>query len=186
MALTYGELEILIDGLTDDVAFNWVVAHLGLKMEPNHPPGDRAIDEVFIHVERLVANGLARIGRTEYIDGGTPGRVAPVRLVDEPIALVEDRVRSSCAAASDWGDWAFAFRLVNTDSGDEVAQWALQLAISWAIEERTAVARSDAGHEWRLAELGRGGSHRRHGFQRLRRRVRLGAPPGRGSPVASL
>jgi hypothetical protein len=51
-------------------------------------------------------------------------------------------------------DWAFAFWLVNTDSGDDVAQWALQLAISWDIEERTAVARSDAGHEWRLAELG--------------------------------
>jgi hypothetical protein len=72
-------------------------------------------------VERLVNGGLAVLGRIEYVDGGSPGRLAPVRHVVEPLDLVRQRVEQAISGP----DWEYACWLVNTDRGDAVARAAL-------------------------------------------------------------
>lgn len=124
-----GEIELLIDGLSDDVAFTWALIHLGLRLNPpavDEPPSAEVITAAFESFDRLCSAGLIAIGRVEYVDAKTPpGSVAPVRHVAEPIELVRDRVRRACASASDWHEWAFSCWLVNTATGDLVARRAL-------------------------------------------------------------
>jgi hypothetical protein len=122
-----GEAELLIGGLTDDVAFVWVMTHLGLRGNPPGvagPPTPDQIDEALGVLERLSGAGLVKVGRTEHLDGGPPGRVAPVRHVEEPLDVVAERVRARCAEDLD-GDWEWSCWVVNTDAGDAVAHRVL-------------------------------------------------------------
>lgn len=125
MDLTASELELLADGVTDDVSFDMSLIHLGLRDNPparNEPPSLAQIDAAFRSYERLISAGLLRLGRVQYIDGGPPGRVAPVEHIAEPLAQVRARVEEACRSASDWGDWAFSCWSVNTDEGDDIAR----------------------------------------------------------------
>ncbi len=124
LALTDGELELLVDGLTDDVSFDNALIDLGLRGTPpdrNEPPDAAAVDAAFRSYERLISAGHIRLGQIQYIDEGPPGRVAPVKHVVEPVRQVRARVEEACRTASDWGDWAFSCWSVNTSDGDAVA-----------------------------------------------------------------
>jgi hypothetical protein len=119
------EAELLIDGLTDDVALVWVLIHLGLRGNkpgtPNPPTSDE-IDRAFVHLERLSQAGLIKVGRMEYVDGGPPGSASPVHHVEEPMEDVRHRVHQQCGSGSDW-EWSCW--VVNTEAGDEMAQRTL-------------------------------------------------------------
>ena len=126
--LTPGELEILIDGLTDDVAFDLVLIHLGIRGNPpatTNPPTSQDIENAFHSLDRLSRFSLSRVGRIQYIDGGPPGRVAPVEHIEEPLPSVRARVEAACATAQEWGDWAFSCWVVNTPGGDAAAREAV-------------------------------------------------------------
>ena len=73
--ISAGEVELLADGLSDDVSFAWALINLGLRANP--PPVDERpsadmIESAFESFERLASGGLVPIGRIEYVD--------PVRL----------------------------------------------------------------------------------------------------------
>ena len=124
--LNHSEVELLIAGLTDDVAFVWVLIHLGLRGNPpagSDPPSEPKVDAAFAALDRLAGAGLLRVGRMEYINGGPPGRVAPVKHVEEPTDDVRARVSRACLSGVDW-EWSCW--VVNTDDGDEVARRAIE------------------------------------------------------------
>jgi hypothetical protein len=127
--LTTGETELLIDGLSDDVAFHAALIDLGIRANPpivNKPPNDDAIAAAFESFERLIARGLVRLGRIEYVDPTQPmGTVGPVKHVEEPIHVVRERVEQACHDAEEWPNWAFSRWLVTTDAGDALARLAL-------------------------------------------------------------
>jgi len=126
--LTKGELKIFIDGLTDDVAFELVLIHLGIHESSRRrdgPPVSQDIEEAFRSLERLSRLSLVRLGRIQYIDGGPPGRQAPVEHIEEPLSSVRARVEAACAAAQEWADWAFSCWVVNTPGGDAAARAAV-------------------------------------------------------------
>lgn len=60
-----------------------------------------------------------QIGRVQCIDGGPPGRVAPVEHIAEPIGEVRQRVENACRSDA---ESEFACWLVDTLAGDEVAR----------------------------------------------------------------
>ncbi len=127
-ALTPGEIEILIDGLSDDVAFHWLLIHLEIRNNPfetEHPPTAHDIESAFRSLGRLTIRGLIRVGRIQHIDGGAPGRLAPVEHIEEQLPVVRKRVEAACASAKEWGDWGFSCWVVNTDRGDSAARRAL-------------------------------------------------------------
>lgn len=125
-ALTHGETEILIDGLSDDVAFVWVLVHLGLRGNPPDdpsPPHAEDVDAAIRSLDKLSRAGLLKVGHKEYVDGGSSGRVAPVRHVEDPIYEMADRVRTACRSGVDW-EWSCW--VVNTPAGDELARTAIE------------------------------------------------------------
>jgi hypothetical protein len=128
--LSAGEIELLIDGLSDDVSFDWALIHLSLRCNApgdDVPPSPGTIGAAFEHFERLLDRNLVELARIEYVDPNQPpGTVAPVKHTSEPIADVRNRVEKACAAPADWGNWAFSCWLVNTDAGDAVARGALK------------------------------------------------------------
>ncbi|MEM8710836.1 MAG: hypothetical protein AAGG01_07785, partial [Planctomycetota bacterium] len=120
--LTTGESELLIAGLSDDVAFVWVLIHLGIRGNPpaaTGPPTPSDVEVAFLALHRIVVAGFIKVGRTEYIDGGPPGRVAPVRQVEEPLTVVKNRVLATCDHGTDW-EWSCW--VVNTEDGVEIAR----------------------------------------------------------------
>lgn len=127
--LSVGEIELLIDGLSDDISFSWALIDLGLRGDPavdDAPPSTEVISIAFAHFERLLERRLVKLGRVTYVDPNQPrGTVAPVMHLSEPIAEVRDRVEKACSTAEEWGDWAFSCWLVTTDAGDVVARQAL-------------------------------------------------------------
>jgi hypothetical protein len=66
------------------------------------------MDAAFNALKRLHGRGLIEAGRITYVDGGPPGRAAPVRLIAEPIADVRQRVKSEVAAARQSTEWEFS------------------------------------------------------------------------------
>lgn len=127
--LTSGEVELLIDGLSDDVAMVWILIDLGIRGNPPPTPGRPSVadvDQAFASLERLVAGGLISVGRIEYVDPRSRG-VAPVKHVAEPLAVARERVIDAVLQQENrqFGDWEFACWVVNTDRGDEVARTAL-------------------------------------------------------------
>ncbi len=124
-----GELEILIDGLSDDVAFEWVLIHLGIRTNPpptpNWAPAASDLNAAFASLRRLTDLTLIRVGRIEYVDGGPPGRLAPVKHVAEDIDTVVSRVEAAVRTARVSDDWAFSCWVVNTDQGNVIARRAL-------------------------------------------------------------
>ena len=127
--LTPGELELLIAGLSDDIDFVWVLIHLGIRANPppspDWVPSDSDLRDAFASLRRLAEAGLMRLGRIEYVDGGPPGRLAPVKHVAEEFDVLVDRVGAAVRTARDQSDWAFSCWAVNTDRGDAVARRAL-------------------------------------------------------------
>ena len=120
--LTPGELTLLRDAETDDISFGWVLIDLGLcgnpPSTPGWRPGARDIDAAFHALQRLHERGLVEVGRTEYVDGGAPGRVAPVRHVAEPLAVVRERVEAEIASAVQSADWEFSCWVVAAGKAD--------------------------------------------------------------------
>jgi len=120
--LTSGEIELLVAGLSDDVALVWVLICLGIRGNPPAHPGPPSasdVDAAFVALDRLSRAGLVSVGHSEYLDGGPPGRFAPVKHVQEPIGDVKARVVEACTNGADW-EW-FCW-VVNTADGDERAQ----------------------------------------------------------------
>ena len=138
-----GEIELLIDGLTDDVAFVWALVDLGLRRNDgtDEAPSASTVDEAFLLFRRLLDRDLIRIGKVVYVDPDQPrGTVAPVTHVSEPIELVHQRVLDACAKAeSDGVDWEWSCWTVNTEAGNDMARQVLDQA-----ERR----QSDAFREW--------------------------------------
>ena len=131
--LTKDEVELLIDGSSDDVAFNWTLIRLDIFQNPPlrpGPPSGVEIDRAFESIERLVEGGYIVLGHTEYVDDGPPGRAAPVRIISEPIGLVKERVEKACAEARKHSngsdDWMYSCWLTCTESGCAVATEALK------------------------------------------------------------
>ncbi len=129
---TLGELELLIDGLSDDVAFVWVLIHLGIRTNPppthDWAPAASDLQDAFASLRGLTSLGLIRVGRIEYVDGGPPGRLAPVRHIAEDMDAVVNRVKTAVQTACVEHDWAYSCWVVNTDEGDVVARAALDRA----------------------------------------------------------
>lgn len=123
--LPNGELQLLIDGLTDVVSFDMALLHLGLRGNPpdrSEPPNTAQIEVAFRRFEGLLTGGLIQLGRMQYVDGGPPGRVAPVEHIEERFQDVRSRVKEACRTAEDWGDWAFSCWTANTADGDALAR----------------------------------------------------------------
>lgn len=124
--LSDGEVELLIDGLTDDVAIVWAMIHLGVRSNPPADPGPPTTDDVertFSALRHLSAAGMVRIGRMEYDDGGPPGRLAPIHHVEEPLETVKARVVDACRGSEI--DWEWTAWILNTEAGDNAARHAL-------------------------------------------------------------
>lgn len=123
------EVDLLIDGLSDDVSFSWALINLGIRDNPpvqDSPPSAEMIVRAFDHFERLVDLGLVNIGRIEFIDPDRPpNAVGPVRHIAEPLAQVRRRVDHACAADGDSIGWQFSCWLVNTEAGDAAARLAI-------------------------------------------------------------
>lgn len=120
-----GELDLLVDGLSDDVAFVWVLIHLRMVENPpgqSTPPTAAEAERALTSLRRLQDEGLIAVGHMEYVDGGPPGRVAPVRHVPDPDDVVETRVLEACRSGVDW-EWSCW--VANTDLGDAVARRCL-------------------------------------------------------------
>lgn len=125
-SLTPGEKNILVDGLSDDVAFGWVLIHLGIRANspatPGWWPSEVDVATAFGILRKMVEADLVRVGRLEYVDDGPSGRVAPVRHVAEEPAASEQRVLDAVRAKDDPQVWEFACWVVNTEKGDTVAR----------------------------------------------------------------
>lgn len=108
---TPGERELLADAESDDVSFDWILVRLGLapdSWDSAWRPTVVEVEQAFTSLERLSRAGLLRVGTIEYVDGGPPGRVGPVRHTAEPIPEVKARVLGAVASASNPFDWAFS------------------------------------------------------------------------------
>jgi hypothetical protein len=122
-----GNHELLINGLSDDVSFLWVLIDLGLLSNPpghNGNPSPADVDAAFATLSRLQTAGLIEVGRIEYVDGGPPGRFAPVKHVPEELPVCRERALHGLNTG-DWSDWAHSCWVVNTDKGDEIARAVL-------------------------------------------------------------
>lgn len=123
--LTPGEIELLIDGLTDDVAFVWVLILFGITANPPVNPGPPSVadvDAAFSVLETMTRRGLVKVGHLEYLDGGPPERLAPVKHVEDPLQDVKRVALNACESGSDW-EWSCW--VVNTPFGDDLARQAL-------------------------------------------------------------
>ena len=127
--LTSDELDLLIDGLSDDISFIWVLIHLGIRTNPpptpDWAPSEKDLHDAFDSLKRLTDLGLIRVGLIEYVDRGPPGRPAPVEHITEDLDVVRSRVESAVRTASVSDDWAYSCWVVNTEKGDRVAREAL-------------------------------------------------------------
>ena len=127
--LTLGELELLVGGLSDDVAFVWVLIHLGIRTNPppmpDWSPSASELQTAFACLRRLTDLALVRVGRMEYVDGGPPGRLSPVRHVAEDMDTVVSRVEAAVKTARVSHDWEFSCWVVNTERGNAMARRAL-------------------------------------------------------------
>ncbi|WP_395638960.1 hypothetical protein [Pseudolysinimonas sp.] len=117
--LTPGERELLSAAEDDEIDVSWACIHLGVRS--NGPPSPiratpEEIDACFVSLKRLNDLGLISVGRMEYVDGGPPGRVAPVHHVSEPIDLVKGRVLDVARTAVDAWEWAFSAWIVLRES----------------------------------------------------------------------
>jgi len=127
--LTSDELDLLIDGLSDDISFLWVLIHLVIRTNPpptsDWAPSEKDLHDVFDSLKRLTDLGLIRVGRIEYVDRGPPGRPAPVEHITEDLDVVRSRVELAVRTASVSDDWAYSCWIVNSEKGDMVAREAL-------------------------------------------------------------
>ena len=127
-ALSAGEIEILIDGLSEDVSFEGALVHLGIwsnAAAQGDPPNGDEIATAFVSFERLVGEGYARLGRIEPLAHARRGPLAPLRHVEEPTGTARRRVGRACRRATATTDWACCCWIVNTQKGDAAALRAL-------------------------------------------------------------
>src|SRR5689334_14697253 len=100
--LSAGEIRMLVDGLSDDVALVWALIHLDIvdrRGNKNFAPTPAEIAEAFASFERLVNGGFMRIGRTETVPGSRPiiwwkghKGLHPYHVVPDEPTLVRRRV----------------------------------------------------------------------------------------------
>ena len=123
-------MEVVVDALRDDVAFSWVLVHLGLRGNPraaDDPPSDTTVRAAFAALAVLVERGLGSVGRLELIDDGRRGRRAPTRHVAEPAIRVQKRVLDACRVSGRAGRaWEWSCWYVNSSDGDTAARHALE------------------------------------------------------------
>ena len=162
--LTKGEVEILIDGLSDDVSFGWALIHLGIHGNPRAekaPASAKEIAAAFTSFERLAAAGLAKLGRIEAVDPAPPaGTLARATHVEEPIRDVRERAERLCCHAKHSWEWTFCCWLVNTEAGNAVARLALAQATDrysdadpqWRLKPWSASSKSPKGEQERLEQ----------------------------------
>lgn len=115
-ALTPGEVELVEEAHHDDIDMAWTLIHLGIRKNDGSDtvrPSVDEIDRAFESLQRLTERGLIVVGHTEYIDGGPPGRLAPVKLVPDPLPEVKQRVIDGLSATSDM-EWRFSSWLTAT------------------------------------------------------------------------
>ncbi len=125
-SLTAGALDMLIEGLDDDVSLDWALIRLGILQDVRLPPTQQQIADAFATFDVLIAAGLISLGRVEYVDATTPpNSVAPVRHVPEPAAIVRERVEHACSTATRHDEWAYSCWVVTSDAGDTVARETL-------------------------------------------------------------
>jgi hypothetical protein len=121
--LAPGEVELLVAGLDDDIDLGWAMVHLRLTGNPPPPVlPPKTLEAAFLAFRRLVDRNLIRVGALEYVDGGPPGRVAPLEHVAEELGVVRTRVENALATANQSTDWAFHCWIVNTPQGDDLAR----------------------------------------------------------------
>ena len=116
--LTPGEVDVLIDGLTDYVSFNLVLTRLGLEPREGVEwirPSAADLGAAFGSVQQLVDGGFACIGRLEPVNGD---------FVTEDQHDVRRRVEAAVATATTSSEWAFVCWLANTPHGDAFARAA--------------------------------------------------------------
>jgi hypothetical protein len=127
--LSEGELNILVDGLSDEVAFFYVIIHLGLLEAVDEaapgPTRTRVVNAAIESLQRLIDRGLLLVGHTRFVEeGGPPApgrRLTPYEHVPEEPVDVWQRLRTdSLSPVSDdlyWSCWC-----VNTAAGNKVAR----------------------------------------------------------------
>jgi hypothetical protein len=112
--LTPGERELLIDGLSDDVAFDWVLIHLGIRANPSAsagPPSVADVDSAFSVLDEMMRRGLVNVGHMEYVDGvrrwWTSWAACSRETRRDPIPEVKRSVLHACESGSDceWSCW---------------------------------------------------------------------------------
>ena len=109
-------MELVEEARRDDIDMAWTLIHLGIRRNDGadaRRPTTADIDRAFESLERLSRAGLIRVGHTEYVDGGGPGRVAPVHLIDDPLPFVKHRVLTAIRDGDDT-DWQFGLWLTAT------------------------------------------------------------------------
>lgn len=114
--LTPGEAELVEEARRDEIDMAWTLIHLGIKRnDGTDPPRPTTsdIDRAFESLERLSRAGLIRVGHTAYVDGGPPGRAAPVNVVEDPLSEVKQRVLTAIRDGDDNG-WQFELWLTAT------------------------------------------------------------------------
>jgi hypothetical protein len=135
--LSAEQLTLLIDGGSGsgDVSFVWALTHLAIRENPDprypEPPTPDEIDTAFAQFDRLVAAGLVKVGRLDILSRDDRGRQV-VEHVEEPMAIVRERVERACRDATleskpgdIWNEWAFSCWLTDTAAGREVARRAV-------------------------------------------------------------
>jgi hypothetical protein len=120
-----GEIELLVDGLNDDVSLVWALIRLGIRSNPDERPGWKPSQDdlqvTFESFRRLIA----ATPQLQHDGGGPPGRLVPHEHVSENNADIRDRVDREVASAARESDRAYACWLANTPKGDEVAREAI-------------------------------------------------------------
>jgi hypothetical protein len=117
--LTPGERELLQAAEDDDIDVGWACIYLGVRANGGPGPTRATPDEIdacFDSLSRLHDLGLINVGRIEFLEEASPGRLPPFH-VSEPIDLVKQRVMDVATNATEPWEWQFSAWIVLKDTG---------------------------------------------------------------------
>ena len=177
--LAHGELELLLEGLDDELSFAYVLEHLGLfrysfdassgGWNYDVRPDPTAVAEAFESLDRLVGRGLVTVtSRHPYIHN-KPRLSRPRRGPSdesEPLELVRRRVEKAIRRrrAPHW-EWDKRCWVSNTTVGDARIEAVIAERSFWFVEDGRSfgpfLSEADTHRRQRHnAELGGGGPYR--------------------------